>query len=156
MTDFSNPNNPSPFSNNNKFNGELGGAAKGKFSANKNNTDSQTGNKPNISPQTPQPQTNNRQMPADAMLKNMEKHSLAWITTGQNPELNPMVARIVQEVTQNMPSQAAVMTVYKKALTKVSEEFGWGEEEEPTKALAEEVTADLIIGRPIVKVTKDG
>jgi hypothetical protein len=156
MTDFSNPNNPSPFSNNNKFNGDLGGAAKGKFSANKNNTDPQTGNKPPISPQTSLPQANNRQMPADAMLKNMEKHSLAWITTGQNPELNPMVARIVQEVTQNMPSQAAVMTVYKKALTKVSEEFGWGEEEEPTKALAEEVTADLIIGRPIVKVTKDG
>jgi hypothetical protein len=67
-----------------------------------------------------------------------------------------MVARIVQEVTQNMPSQAAVMTVYKKALTKVSEEFGWGEDEEPTKALAEEVTADLIIGRPVVKVSKNG
>lgn len=146
MTDFSNSNNMSPFSG--KLNADLS-AQKAKSSQKPDEAKA---------PATPEPvlpsarSAKSQNMPADTVLKNMENHALAWITTGQNPELNPVVARIVQEVLFNLPSQEAVMTVYKKALTSVSEEFGWNEEDPETQTLAEEVTADLLIGRPVVRV----
>jgi hypothetical protein len=151
MTDFSNPNSPfNPGRNGETGKGPLQGPKKmGQVAGNAK--ESGTPNTPNpiLEQRLAKKPVDSKQVHPDKLFESLK---LAWVTSGQNPELTPATARITQQILHHLPSPQVVDKLFSEVISSLSSEFGMAADSEDTHRIAEDVVADLLIGRPVVAV----